>query len=247
MDRVSSRSDVARIFSAPLIEVTGLSKRYGDQIAIKDVSFVASAGEIVGIIGPNGAGKTTLLETLAGLIPADSGVLNAEHVAQAGRRDMIFYVPDGVRPYQDHFAADVLSFFAGVYRPSAKQISDLVGALGLESVLSKRVSALSKGFNRRLLLALGLLTPHSVLLMDEPFDGFDLRQAREIAPLLRKEVQNGRCLLLSIHQLAEAERVCDRFILLSAGRVCGSGTLDQLRDRTRLPQGNLEDVFLALT
>ena len=83
--------------------------------------------------------------------------------------------------------------------------------------------------------------------MDEPFDGFDLRQAREIARLLRKEVQNGRCLLLSIHQLAEAERVCDRFILLSAGRVCGSGTLDQLRDRTRLPQGNLEEIFLALT
>jgi energy-coupling factor transporter ATP-binding protein EcfA2 len=81
MNRASSSSDVARIPAAPLIEVTGLSKRYGDQIAIKDVSFVASAGEIVGIIGPNGAGKTTLLETLAGLIPADSGVLSGEHVA----------------------------------------------------------------------------------------------------------------------------------------------------------------------
>ena len=136
MNRASSSSDVARIPAAPLIEVTGLSKRYGDQIAIKDVSFVASAGEIVGIIGPNGAGKTTLLETLAGLIPADSGVLSGEHVAQAGRRNTIFYVPDGLRPYQDHFAADVLSFFAGVYWQSAKQISDVVGALGLESVLT---------------------------------------------------------------------------------------------------------------
>ena len=235
--------------SSALIEVSGLSKHYGDQIALCDISFNAMAGEILGIIGPNGAGKTTLLETIAGLVLADSGVvaLRGLQLAAWGRRESIFYVPDGVRPYQEHFVAQVLSFFAAVFRRSPAQIGRLVEALGLGAVLSKQVQELSKGYARRLLLALGFICPHPVLLMDEPFDGFDLRQAREITPLLREQADKGRSLLLSIHQLSDAARVCDRFILLSAGRICGSGTLAELRTRTRLPNANLEELFLALT
>jgi ABC-2 type transport system ATP-binding protein len=113
--------------------------------------------------------------------------------------------------------------------------------------LRKRVDALSKGFCRRLMLALALLTPHPLLLMDEPFDGFDLRQTREIMNVLRELARGGRTLLLAIHQLVDAERVCDRFVLLAGGRVRGSGTLDDLRRRTGQVEGGLEDVFLALT
>jgi ABC-type multidrug transport system ATPase subunit len=122
-----------------------------------------------------------------------------------------------------------------------------VASLGLAPVLSDCVRALSKGFNRRLLLALALLAPHPLLLMDEPFDGFDLRQVRAIAGVLRREAANGRALMLAIHQLMDAEKVCDRFILLSDGRVCGVGTLAQLRARTGLPAASLEEAFLALT
>jgi len=96
-------------------------------------------------------------------------------------------------------------------------------------------------------LALGLLTPQPVLLMDEPFDGFDLRQVRDILQLLRDEAAKGRTLVLAIHQLADAERVCDRFILLADGRIRGVGTLSDLRARTGNPVGTLEDMFLALT
>jgi ABC-2 type transport system ATP-binding protein len=98
-----------------------------------------------------------------------------------------------------------------------------------------------------LLLALGLLTPQKVLLMDEPFDGFDLRQSRNVIQVLRKEATWGRTLILAIHQLADAERVCDRFLLLAGGRVRGTGTLGELRMQTGLPEGSLEDIFLALT
>ena len=98
-----------------------------------------------------------------------------------------------------------------------------------------------------LLLALGLLTPHELVLMDEPFDGFDLRQTRDIIGVLRHHAERGRTFALAIHQLADAERVCDRFVLLAGGQVRGLGTLDELRSETSLPNGSLEDIFLALT
>ena len=106
----------------------------------------------------------------------------------------------------------VLSFIAGVFRRSAKDVEQTIAAAGLREVLGKRVNSLSKGFSRRLLLALGFLAPQPVLLMDEPFDGFDLRQAREMMPVLRDMASSGRTLLLSIHQMTDAERVCDRFV-----------------------------------
>jgi len=109
------------------------------------------------------------------------------------------------------------------------------------------VRTLSKGFARRLIWAIGLLAPQPVLLMDEPFDGFDLKQTREMMDLLRQVAAGRRSLILSIHQLRDAEQICDRIVLLADGRVRGQGTLADLRARTNLPNGTLEDIFLALT
>jgi ABC-2 type transport system ATP-binding protein len=218
-----------------VLEVTALTKRYGDQPALSDVGFAVRDGEVLGLIGPNGAGKTTLLESIAGLLPAQR------------RREVIFYLPDGIRPYGDQFVEEVLAFFAGTYRRSAQELSDIVAGVGLGPALVKRVQSLSKGYNRRLIIALGLITPHPMLLMDEPFDGFDLRQTRDMMAVLRRVASGGRTLLLSIHQLRDAEAVCDRFALLADGRIRGVGTLDELRARTGRPTAALEDIFLALT
>ena len=233
----------------PLLEVASLAKSRGELLALADVAFSARAGEILGIIGPNGAGKTTMLECLAGVLPADSDKVywRGKLLPASRRREAIFYVPDGVRPYQDQFVAQVLSFFSDVYRRPETDVVNTIAAVGLRSVLRKRVHSLSKGFGRRLMLALGLLAPHEVLVMDEPFDGFDLRQTREIVGVIRAEAGKGRAMLLAIHQLIDAERICDRFVLLSDGRVRGIGTLGDLRARTGLPAGSLEDIFLALT
>ena len=232
-----------------VLQVTALTKRYGDQVALADIAMTVRAGEILGLIGPNGAGKTTLLEALAGLLPADSADLLwcGGPLPPARRRAIIFYLPDGLRPYHDQPVTRVLAFFAGVYRRSTAHLAGVVAAVGLAPVLAKRVYALSKGYSRRLMLAVGLLTPQPLLLMDEPFDGFDLRQTREIMGVLRRCAAEGRTLVLAIHQLLDAERVCDRFILLADGRVRGAGTLGDLRTRTHLPAGSLEEVFLALT
>jgi len=245
------RSDAFSRSTEPprLMEVAGLAKAYGDQIAVADVGFAIGQGEILGLIGPNGAGKTTLLESLAGLVAVDAGTVHWRGKALSAdrRRDAIFYIPDGIRPYQDQFVAHVLAFFAGVFRTPERTVAGVIASVGLTPVLRKRVNALSKGYGRRLLLALGLLAPHELVLMDEPFDGFDLRQTREIVRVLRTEATKGRSLFLAIHQLTDAERACDRFILLSQGRIRGCGTLDELRVRTGLARGNLEEIFLALT
>jgi ABC-2 type transport system ATP-binding protein len=233
----------------PLLRVAGLTKRYGDQPALAEVSFDVHAGEVLGLIGPNGAGKTTLLEALAGLIPVQAGELIwcGAPAPSAERRGVMFYLPDGLRPWEDELVMRVLTFFATVHGRTQHEVADTIGSVGLAPVLRKRVHTLSKGYARRLMLALALLTPQPLVLMDEPFDGFDLRQTRDVMGLIRRVAASGRTLVLAIHQLGDAERVCDRFVLLADGTVRGAGTLDELRAQTRLMSAHLEDVFLALT
>jgi ABC-2 type transport system ATP-binding protein len=232
-----------------VLHVAGITKWYGEQRALADVSFDIRRGEILGLIGPNGSGKSTLLETVAGLLPVDAGRVLWQHssLPQHRRRDVIFYLPDGVRPWDGQHVICVLKFFASAFGRRAAELDEVTRSVGLEQVLGKHVFALSKGYARRLMLALALLTPHPVLLMDEPFDGFDIRQTREIMDLMRRVAAHGRTLALAIHQLADAERVCDRFVLLANGCVCGVGSLHDLRARIEQATARLEDVFLALT
>jgi ABC-type multidrug transport system ATPase subunit len=137
----------------------------------------------------------------------------------------------------------------------AERIDDVVGQLDLEPLMDSPIGTLSKGQRKRALLAIGLLTPQPILLADEPFDGLDLRQTREVAQTLRAHAAGGRTMFLSIHQINDAARVCDRFVLLSGGRVRGEGTLDELsrragqtpREGGQPERGDLEEVFLALT
>src|SRR5215468_6486933 len=232
-----------------VLQIASLTKSFGEQRALESVGFSVHEGEVLGLIGPNGAGKTTLLEAVAGLVPVDSGEIRFRDrlLPLRRRREVVFYLPDGVRPYVDQTTEQVLAFFASVYRRSTTEVSEIVSTVGLRPVLAKRIHALSKGYNRRLIIALGFLTRHPILLMDEPFDGFDLRQTRDMMDVVRRVASDGRTLLLSIHQLRDAEQVCDRFALLADGRIRGVGTLEQLRGRANRPSGSLEDMFLALT
>jgi ABC-type multidrug transport system ATPase subunit len=232
-----------------LLEVAGITKWYGEQRALVDVSFDIRRGEILGLIGPNGSGKTTLLETVVGLLPVKAGSVlwQRSSLPQHRRREVVFYLPDGLRPWDGQHVIRVLEFFGSAFGRQAVELNEVTRSVSLEQVLGKRVYALSKGYAHRLMLALALLTPHPVLLMDEPFDGFDIRQTREIMALMRRVATQGRTFTLAIHQLADAERVCDRFILLADGRVCGVGSLNDLRARIGQATAGLEDVFLALT
>jgi ABC-2 type transport system ATP-binding protein len=232
------------------LSVKALSKRYADSFALTNVSLEVNANEILGLIGPNGAGKTTLLECVAGLLPIDSGALiwsqqTAAHSSH--NRESMFYLPDQISPYPEQYAIHVLEFFMELFRTPAARLDHAVDVLALKPVLAKRVGDLSKGYNRRLLLCITLLAKQKLLLLDEPFDGLDLRQTRQTMDLLQTLKHEGKSLLLSIHQIADAEKICDRFLLLSNGALLGSGTLNELRVQADLPNGSLEEVFLALT
>jgi ABC-2 type transport system ATP-binding protein len=230
------------------LQVEQLTKSFGGQTILSNVTFDVREGDILGVIGSNGAGKTTLLECLTGLQPADSGVVRwlGDPLPRALRSRAMFYVPDGIAPYAGHSVNTLLRFVTSAHRQPPRTAQDAIDALGLGPMLDKKVGALSKGYRRRLLLALGLIVPHRLLVMDEPFDGFDLRQTRDAMTLLRAAAKNGRTLLLSIHQLSDAERLCDRFVLLSGGFVRGRGSLHELRRQSGIAAGNLENIFLAV-
>jgi ABC-2 type transport system ATP-binding protein len=226
-----------------LFEVSNLSKRFGTIHALSGVSFQVRAGEVLGLIGPNGAGKSTLFECLAGVLPYDSGVIRPD----GDRSGLLFYVPDGIAPWPSQSVGWALDFTIGFLGGRGEIRDEIIGQLDLHPLLHQPIGTLSKGQRKRALLAIGLLTPQPALLIDEPFDGLDLRQAREIAAAIRAHAGRGRTMFLSIHQISDAARFCDRFVLLSSGRVCGEGTVPELAALAAIPRQDLEEVFLALT
>jgi len=232
-----------------LLSVSGLNKEFGARRVLHDVSFTIREGEILGLIGPNGAGKTTLLECLAGLSPDNGGTISYHNkpLHFLERKKALFYLPDGSVPWAEQTVKWVLQFFEKLYGQSHDKLLQLFSPLRLEEIKHARLSTLSKGERKRLMLALGLLSSQSLLLLDEPFDGLDLRQTRDVMKMLRATAATGRTLLLSIHQLVDAERVCDRLVMLNAGRVVAEGTMADLKAMTKIDEGGLEEIFLALT
>ena len=206
-----------------LLNAQGLVADRGGRRILDDVSFSVHAGEILGVIGPNGAGKTTLFECVAGLQPLTRGTVSGEPR---------FYMPDAIRPWPDQTVAWTLRLMASMSGANFEWLPEL----DLAPLGDQRVASLSKGEVKRLNIALALLASQPVLLLDEPFDGLDVRQTLGVIPLLRR---CGRTLVLSIHQLTDAARVCDRVLLLNQGRVVAEGTPAEL--------GDLEELFLAHT
>ena len=226
-----------------LFQAQGLSKRFGRIQALTGVTFHVRAGEVLGLIGPNGAGKSTLFECLAGVLPLDSGRI----IASEERSSLLFYVPDGIAPWPAQSVRWALDFTIGFLGGRANVLDQVVDQMDLRPLLDQPMGTLSKGQRKRALLAIGLLTPQPALLIDEPFEGLDLRQARDIAMALRAHAARGRTLFLSIHQISDAARFCDRFVLLNRGRVRGEGTVQELAALANHPGHDLEEVFLALT
>lgn len=233
-----------------VVRVAGLTKRYGRVTAIGDVSFSIHSGEVLGLIGPNGAGKTTLLECLAGVQAADAGTVTFQD-ACASRSSRMFYVPDGIAPWPEQPVGWAIDFSLGFFEGRTNLFQEVITDLRIDPLLHVRVGALSKGQRKRVMLAIGLLAPQPVLVIDEPFEGLDLRQSREVYAVLRKHVDGGRTVFVSIHQIADAARICDRFVLLSGGRMIAEGTLEQLKTLAAgngaTPSDDFEEIFLALT
>jgi ABC-2 type transport system ATP-binding protein len=236
-----------------LLQVRHFTKRYGRLTALNDVTFAVREGEVLGLIGPNGSGNTTLFECMGGVLPLDEGSLvrDGRPLADRERASILFYLPDQIVPWPAQSVRWAIDFTLGFFGGRFHLRDEVIRRLDVEPLLDATIGSLSKGQRKRALLAIGLLMPQPLLLADEPFDGLDLRQSRDVAQTLRSYASAGRTMFLSIHQIRDAARVCDRFVLLSGGRARGEGTLQELSAlaaaRGSAAGDDLEEVFLALT
>ena len=220
-----------------LIQVDGLRVRYGDRWALDELSFQVQAGELVGLLGPNGAGKTTTLAVLATLIRPDAGrayVAGHDTVRESARvRGVLGLVPQTLAIYPTLTARENLLFFARLFR-----LRDVRGVaqrslqlVGLEERADDIVATFSGGMQRRLNLACGLLHEPRVVLLDEPTVGVDPQSRERIFDAVRGQAARGAAILYSTHHMEEAERLCDRVVLIDGGCVVAAGTPAELIER----------------
>jgi ABC-2 type transport system ATP-binding protein len=223
--------DNTRLFAAQ-----HLTKRYGRLTALSGVSFSVRAGEVLGLIGPNGSGKTTLFECLGGVLPLDEGSLvrDGQPMSERARASTLFYLPDAIVPWPSQRVRWAIDFMLGLFRGRADLVDDVIGRLDIVPLLDATIGSLSKGQRKRALLAIGLLTPHPVLLADEPFDGLDPPSRDVLGDLLSEAAASGAAVIVSTHRLDIAERA-SRCIALFDGKVTHDGPADEATMQKLLP------------
>ena len=233
-----------------MIEVSHLTKQYGNHLAVDDVSFTVADGQICGLLGPNGAGKSTIMNILTGYLSATSGqVTVAGHPlpeeADAAKA-CVGYLPEQPPLYPEMTVQEYLTFAAelkGVKKAERKeQVYRAARRTGLEAVLPRLIRSLSKGYKQRVGIAQALLGSPRLIILDEPTVGLDPAQVIEIRKLIR-ELGRAHTVILSSHILSEVQAVCQQILILSKGHLAAAGSLEKLTADGK----SLEEVFLELT
>lgn len=218
------------------IEVKGITKKYGNQTALNNISFSVKKGEIVGFLGPNGAGKSTLMKILTTYISSDSGnasvggndinthPLKVQHITG--------YLPEHNPLYLDLYVREYLSFNASVFNINKSRIEEVIELTGLSPESHKKIGQLSKGYRQRVGLANALLHNPEVLILDEPTTGLDPNQLVEIRQLI-KNIGKDKTVFLSTHIMQEVEAICDRVIIINKGNIVADNKLVELRDNSQ--------------
>ncbi len=247
--------------SHSLIEAEHLVKRFGDKVAVADISFSVRSGEIFGFLGPNGAGKTTTIKMLVGLLKPTAGTARiAGYDVQAQpllAKASSGFVPDEPNLYSKLSASELLRFVGELYELSpalvARRTDELLRLFDLTEAADNLVDSYSHGMQQKTSLAAALLHDPKVLILDEPTVGLDPKSARMIKDILRQIADRGSAVMLSTHILEIAERMCDRIGIVNKGQLIAVGTLEELRAIGASVNGqaagaaSLEDIFLELT
>lgn len=215
------------------IEVQNITKIYGEQHALDDVSFSLKSGEIVGFLGPNGAGKSTMMKILTCYIPQTEGTAKVcgLDVTEEGIdiRKKVGYLPEHNPLYLDMYVKEYLTFIAGIHQASKSAIPDIIEKVGLTKESHKKLGQLSKGYRQRAGLAAALLHDPEVLILDEPTTGLDPNQLAEIRGLI-KEVGASKTVMLSTHIMQEVEILCDRVIIINNGKIVADRPTSDLKN-----------------
>ena len=222
------------------ISVNNISKYFGSQKALDDVSFDISRGEIVGFLGPNGAGKSTLMKILTGYLSSDEGKAEIsgldlnQHTSQIQK--LTGYLPEHNPLYTEMFVREYLRFNASVYNIEKSRVEEVIALTGLTPEANKKIDQLSKGYRQRVGLAAALLHDPEVLILDEPTTGLDPNQLLEIRSLVKNigkdqpDGKPGKTVFLSTHIMQEVEAICDRVIIINKGKIVADKKLKDLRD-----------------
>ncbi len=232
-----------------MIKINNLVKKYGNQLAVNDISFEAKEGEIVGFLGPNGAGKSTTMKIITGSLQADSGTVevagfNVQTEAIQSRLNL-GYLPEHNPLYTDMYIREFLYFSGGFYGLNGsllkQRTEEVIALVGLTPEVNKKISQLSKGYRQRVGLAQALIHDPKVLILDEPTTGLDPNQLIEIRSVIKK-ISSQKTILLSTHIMQEVEAICDRVILINKGEIMIDNTLAEIQ------QGgdSLETMFTNL-
>ena len=236
-----------------MIEIRGLRKKFGAVEAVRDVSFSAADGTVVGLLGPNGAGKTTTLRMLSGLMRPDAGTIrvdNADVVADPiGVQTHMGLLPDSRGLYPRLTPVEHIEYFGrlhGIDGPAlTARTKALVTRLDLTEVANRRVSGFSQGERTKVALARALVHQPRNVILDEPTNGLDVMSTRAMRALIRELRREGCCVLFSSHIMQEVSALCDRIVVIAQGKVTADGTPDELRKITG--RDSLEDAFVSLS
>lgn len=206
------------------IEVKNLYKYYGEQAAVRDVSFSVKKGEIVAFLGPNGAGKSTTMKIMTGFMPASEGEVEIcgikVDIDKLETRRLIGYLPENNPLYTDMYVREYLEFVGRIYKTKnlKARVAEMITAVGLDVEQHKKIGALSKGYRQRVGLAQAIIHDPEVLILDEPTTGLDPNQLVEIRELIRN-IGKEKTVILSTHIMQEVEAICDRVIIISKGQI----------------------------
>lgn len=238
----------------PLIETDQLTKRFGEKLAVDQVSFTVQGGEIFGFLGPNGAGKTTTIKMIVGLLKPSSGTVKVAgydtQLEPLKAKSMIGFVADNPNLYPKLSGRELLRFVGDLYSVPGAQIErrsdELLRLFDLAEAADDPIDSYSHGMQQKTALAAALVHDPRVLVLDEPTVGLDPKSARLIKDILRQLADRGAAVFVSTHILEIAERMCDRIGIISRGRLIAMGTMSELRSQSD-GQDSLEDIFLSLT
>ena len=232
-----------------MLKIDHLTKRFGEKVAVNDLTLHIAPGEVYGFIGHNGAGKTTTLKSCCGILAFDEGEIQVDgHSIKADPiacKQVMSYIPDNPDIYPFLTGIRYLNFVADMYRvPKAERearIERYAGDLGIAKDLAEVVQSYSHGMRQKLALVGALLHDPKLILMDEPFVGLDPLASHTLKQIMREVCDNGGAIFFSTHVLEVAEKLCDKVAIIRAGRLIANGTMDDVRG-----DASLEDVFLEL-
>ncbi len=235
-----------------MIEVEQLHKSFGNKVAVQEVTFSARDGQITGLLGPNGAGKTTTLRMLYTLLKPDRGRISVDGVDAALQplevRRRLGVLPDARGLYKRLTARENIAYFAqlhGMDESSIRQRTDaLIGMLAMHDIADRRVEGFSQGERVKTAIARALVHDPRHIVLDEPSNGLDIMATRGLRDFLRRLRAEGRCVLFSTHIMQEVAALCDRIVIIAAGRVVADGSPEDLRGQAG--ERSLEDAFVKI-